>query len=464
MILIVYKAVTIPITHDEVLTTTFYSNFSVWEIMQYPNNSPNNHILNTLLTKCALLFGNDPWIVRLPNILFFTIYSFAVYRIVNIIFDQSKLFFVLAASLFIANPYLLDFFSLSRGYGISVSLCLLSFSYLLSGFKTSNSRHIWLSFGFSLLASYANFTLLVVWAANGLLVTFYFIAHLKQDKKGGLKAVMTLFCISLAFLSLIFVPLKKMQSTDQFIHWTSNGFIEDTVKPLVWHSTYFSDDYNVIRAISYGVIALVLISLILLVLRLRRSTKFIELISSPLSIATLLLSLTIVVNLLQTWILNVPNLNGRTALFFYPMTVALLLVVLRDLGRSARLSLLVPISFLGFYNLLQTPTEYVREWEYDRYTYEVHELLLEHRNGDEPVSLSVHWMFHPSFQFYVHTGDTPWLDLPEFSYIVNPASESEFYYVRAMDEEILSENFKAIHRFANGNILMKKRDLPSGSK
>lgn len=432
--------------------------------MQYPNASPNNHILNTLLTKFVLLFDKDPWAVRLPNILFFIVYTFAVYRIIKVIFGRSSLLFIFAACLFIANPYLLDFFGLSRGYGISVSLCLLSFSYLLNGFKENNTRHIWLSYGFALLASYAHFTLLVFWTANFLLILSFFLIRFKNQGTSILKPIFALLSFSMVYVALIINPLRKMHNTDQYVHWSSNGFIEDTIKPLVQHSVYFTEEYSIIRIISYGIIGIIISSLVLVFIRLIRSASFNELIPSPLVIGTSLFVLTIGVNLMQTWIMHTPNLNGRTALFFYPLTIVLFLLLISEIGIRIRPYLLIPFSLLGLYNLFLVPTKYVSEWEYDRYTYEVQELLLERCQQNKKISLSVHWLFHPSFEFYIFTGKTPWLSIPDFNYVLNPETDSEFYYVRKLDEEILNDRFTTFHRFDNGNVLMQRNVLSTRSK
>jgi len=76
-ILLLYKAVHIPILKDEWETPVKYINHSVWDIMMYTSNSPNNHILNTLLVKLfVFVFGSrDQLILRLPNILSFLIYG-----------------------------------------------------------------------------------------------------------------------------------------------------------------------------------------------------------------------------------------------------------------------------------------------------------------------------------------------------------------------------------------------------
>ena len=135
-ILLLYKAVHIPILKDEWETPVKYINHSVWDIMMYTSNSPNNHILNTLLVKLfVFVFGSrDQLILRLPNILSFLIYGCAVFRINRVVLKEDSYFFIPASLFFMVNTYLLDFFGLCRGYGLSSSLALLSVSFMVSAY------------------------------------------------------------------------------------------------------------------------------------------------------------------------------------------------------------------------------------------------------------------------------------------------------------------------------------------
>ena len=97
--------------------------------MMFPDNWPNNHILNTLLVKYSIaLFGAHSWSVRLPNLLSFLLFAWAVYRIACLLNPRS-FWLPVTAVLFFANPYLLDFFGLSRGYGLSVALEMTAISF-----------------------------------------------------------------------------------------------------------------------------------------------------------------------------------------------------------------------------------------------------------------------------------------------------------------------------------------------
>ena len=90
---ILYKAVHLPITHDEFASSVYYPAFGVWEIMMYPDYWPNNHILNTLLVKLSeSVFGIEPWSVRLPNLLAF-IFFFAVMYAAAVRYFAASFFF-----------------------------------------------------------------------------------------------------------------------------------------------------------------------------------------------------------------------------------------------------------------------------------------------------------------------------------------------------------------------------------
>ena len=160
--IILYKALTVPITHDETATTVHYINYSYWEIMMYPDSWPNNHILNTLgvkyLSEC---FGKEQWVVRLPSLFAFLVYAYSVYLLLKLIVKPDGKLFLFLALIFLINFYLLDFFSLSRGYALSCSFVTLSAVFILKSFLEKNDSYQWLGFIFAIISSYANFTSLV---------------------------------------------------------------------------------------------------------------------------------------------------------------------------------------------------------------------------------------------------------------------------------------------------------------
>lgn len=461
-IYIVFKVLNVPITHDEVATTVHYSEFSAWDIMMYRDVSPNNHILNTLSTKlCLFLFGGEQWAVRLPNLLSFFIYAFAIYRILKSILTKDSLFYIPAVLLFVASPYLLDFFGLSRGYGMSVAFCTLSVSYLLNGFANSNNKNIWYAVLFSVIACYANFTLLVFWAAVTILSWFYFYSSYRLKRTKLIKPTLILLGLSLAYLALIVTPLYQMQSTNQFEFWTSKGFMEETIRPLISHSKYDSKIFITADFLAWFSVVLLALNSVFVFIQFKKNKYSLKTLVRPIAVATLLLLLTSGISILEVLVLDVPNLNGRTALFFYPLFMVMLISSYELFSRgkftSIKIGFSVLMTALLLHHVIHTAKPYsVREWSYDANTLRVLKFIEHDRSSpNDDASLATDWMFNPSFHFYSYTKKTPWLKLELYNYEINPDSKAQYYYIFAEDYLLLESGFEPVIKFDNNCWLLK---------
>jgi hypothetical protein len=460
---IIFKAINVPITHDEVSTALFYTKFSPWKIMMFPDPSPNNHILNTLLTKGSMfLFGNDQFAVRLPSILSFIVFGIGVYRTLKHTVSTNSLLFFPLACLFIANPYFIDFFALSRGYGLSSALATLSVSFLLSGFKKDLLIQVWLGVFFALLASYANFTLLPFWAAVTLVVGLYFLTDRKNSRKW--KQIITLITASISYLALIATPIYKMQSTDQFDFWTSNGFFEETILKLIDLSVTGTRVYYHPEWVAWIIVAMLLFSLVVTSILLVRNKLSHSTIKEPFVIASLVLLGTIGINLLQVKLLGTPNLSGRTALFFYPLFVVLL-ASMRSLAKFNKGSVVkgviaLSIFFVSIQHFSTTAVgDSVLEWKYDRHTLEVINYIDEHRNGQN-IYLDTYWLFTPSFYFYTATDKFPWLSIAPYHEDIDVESDAPYYYIKSWDYPHLKERFDIAINYEDIYLMVNKEFDP----
>lgn len=462
--ILIYKAMYVPVTHDEVPGPTHYCNFSVWDIMMFPDNSPNNHILNTLLTKLAMfLFGNAQVVVRLPNILSFGLYFYAAYQICAVLFKKDNLLFFGGLALFLCNPYLLDFFSLCRGYGISNALLLTSVLFSLKAYLYQKEQAIWLSLVFAVLASYANFTLLVCWCAVNMTSFLFFVNQyvlnkkfLKLIRKTGLLLVGVL-----AYGALIYTPIHKMQSTDQFAPWQSNGFFKDTIVNLIENTLYGSKMID-IPAKYLALLVVLSFSLSGAILFFQWGKQGWEKVhKTPLFVAFALLGLTTLVNILQTVILDTPNLTGRTALLFLPLFSFLLVSMLFYLAGfsiwSARIISSVIIIF-GILHLFRTVTlDRVREWWYDVNTFQVINTIKKDAQLKEmPVQLRTYWVFYPSFDFYTLTGKAPFLDIGDYSKDIDTTNHYDYYYIFDSEYHLLKNNYDILEKYDGGGRLLLK--------
>ncbi|MCX6800323.1 MAG: hypothetical protein NT091_04220, partial [Candidatus Falkowbacteria bacterium] len=102
------------ITHDEAITVLYHSQHSFWDIVYY--NTPilsNNHLLNTLLVKLSIaLFGFNELAVRVPALLGHLLYLTGIYQLIKFVYRKSDVFFGIPIIFLVANPFVLDFFSL----------------------------------------------------------------------------------------------------------------------------------------------------------------------------------------------------------------------------------------------------------------------------------------------------------------------------------------------------------------
>lgn len=461
---IVYKILSLPITHDEVATAIHYSNFNIWEIMMFPDNWPNNHILNTLLSKLFInIFGNEVWVIRIPSLLSYFIYVFSIYRIVILFFNKKSLFIVLAISLFLTNPYLLDFFGLCRGYAMTSALVTLSSSYLIEGFIKNKDLNIWLAIIFSILASYANFTALIFWSSITILTCIYFYINYKKSNKKLLLRISLLAFLSISYLALIITPLRKMTSTNQFEYWSSKGFYKETILSLVENWKYNDKFLSGIGNDFFGILVVIIFTFALknIIKKWIIIRSFNKIINDKLTLSFLIFSITILVNLIQIMIMNTPNINGRIALFLYPLYIILIIALLSEFETNRFkylkyfIAIVIPL-FLIYHLINSYQSESVREWWYDSNNLEVIDFLKK-SNPNSVITLKTQWWFYPSFSYYSRTGELSNIKLaPNEQHEIEPDTKAEYYYIFNSEVKKLEPNFKKIKRFGWDRWLMKR--------
>ena len=116
---IVARAVRVPLTYDE--ATTFYRHVEGGPAALLDFTTAGNHLLNSALTWGAhLLFGSAPLALRLPNVVAGACYLGVVAAIARRM--RQPAIGLAAVLLLTTNRYLLEFFALSRGYGLAVAL------------------------------------------------------------------------------------------------------------------------------------------------------------------------------------------------------------------------------------------------------------------------------------------------------------------------------------------------------
>ena len=185
----VARAVRVALTYDEAaayhryIDTAFPSVFNTNLLSIFSFEVATNHFLNTLLTKSAyLVAGGSEFVLRLPNLLGYAMYiGFAAL----ILFRYARPTVACAGCVLLnLNPYVLDFFTLSRGYGLSLGFLMGALFFLLEGAAPTPPRPLHAiprALLFGLLAVMANFALLNAYVA---IFAVAFIATVAAGRAG----------------------------------------------------------------------------------------------------------------------------------------------------------------------------------------------------------------------------------------------------------------------------------------
>lgn len=148
--LLVFNAFGFGLTYDEAYTYLNLGRISdAYKIFLF--RIANNHVLNSLLiTVSTLFFPFNEFAIRLPSLLFGLLYLFLSISVSKTFRNRFIVFGLLVSSYF-----LLSFFSLGRGYGMSACLVLAAL-YVYQSRERFKNYYLWIAYLF-ILGFYANF-------------------------------------------------------------------------------------------------------------------------------------------------------------------------------------------------------------------------------------------------------------------------------------------------------------------
>jgi putative effector of murein hydrolase LrgA (UPF0299 family) len=121
---VLLRSAVLSFTYDETYTYLEHVRKNVFFLTEFDQMGGNHHLLNVWgMWFSERLFGNSEWALRLPSVLAFAGYLLAAVRISE---HGANISLKLGAFiLLVAHPYLLDFFSLARGYALGNAFLLL---------------------------------------------------------------------------------------------------------------------------------------------------------------------------------------------------------------------------------------------------------------------------------------------------------------------------------------------------
>ncbi|MBA3662966.1 MAG: hypothetical protein H0W61_01990 [Bacteroidetes bacterium] len=231
VIYVVCRAALIDITHDEAYS--FYNMKKFWYVEALCTG--NTHWLNSAAIKLAILFNQE----SLLAIRWFTIISAFVFFLVTFYWISSvkelhlKL---LIFSVLLLNPYILDYFSIARGYASGLMFQALALYCFVSAVKSQKKYLGFLSLFFAGLSPLSNFSYIYFFMAFCLV--YFFVYYFKTGfsffkNKKFYRDLLYSICIS-ALVIRAFIFMTKCSNDvvgagtpllSEFFHVFTDGLI-----------------------------------------------------------------------------------------------------------------------------------------------------------------------------------------------------------------------------------------------
>ena len=461
----VYRARTQSFTADEAVTYNNYVSAPLRATLT--DFDANNHVLNTLLEKVSVaLFGASELTLRLPSLAGGALYLAAVFLLCRRLFGQGALLVVSVATLAL-NPFVLDFLSAARGYGMAAALFLWAIEFLLRYFDQARTEHLYrasLALG---LAVAANLTL----AFPGIALVCLGAAVLVRRREWSALVDQFLLPGFLAAFILLAIPLSHARIGNFYVGAQS---LTETLESLVVSSLFHNSPrwsgpgqplrdwlYRSSMRLVPAALASCVLVLGWLLWRRRRAQWSPEQCVLALCAGAWLGSILLVVAAHLG--LGVPYPITRTGLYLIPLFCLTSFALMRmAAGNRWAARTLVPAGAV-FFSLCaiqfarQWNTKYYAEWLFDSRTKEIVRMIDGMRDRSRAsVSVSATWPTATTVDFYRRTRQLEWLDL-KFRHVDKAPAE---YYILTGDDLQLAEKLEVVFRDDFAGVVLARATAP----
>ncbi|MES2512774.1 MAG: hypothetical protein V4580_01465 [Bacteroidota bacterium] len=457
-----YKAYYASFTHDESYSYTHYVHQSFMDIISYKTPYTNNHILNTVLMKyCELFFGSSEMALRLPNCLAFIIYSLFV---ILLCYRHCRECVWFGYLLFTLNPYLLDFFALARGYGLSVAFLMMSVYYLSVYFT---SRNYWHLIGFNLgafLAVLSNFSLLNYYVAA--LIVYNSVELISNKHNYRFYQINKVNIVSVIILGLVlYEPLRRISKMNLLDFGGKNGFTEDTIGTAIYSLFYEMHVPDFYLGILKSMVIIVVVSIgsFIVFKFFKRDFAFLKS-NLPLVFCNLTLLAIVGMTVLQHHMLGNDYYIHRFALFFYPLFMLNMVFLIAQVYKNGYVRSTLALSsifviLLGYNLYTNHNLDYFKDWKQDRGVKNAMRMLTaEHqKQPTKQIRLGINWILEPGTNFYRYTLDLKWLN-PTHRRGITKYDDYLLLFKKDRDFENLSKKQVLFEDDVTQLILLKNKD------
>jgi hypothetical protein len=463
------RAYLLAITWDEAYTYIEFARNGKVFLDKYDMMSANNHILNTagmiLFTK---LFGLSEFVMRIPVMLAYIIFLFYSAKLVR---GLGNRWYAVGAFLVLnVNPYMIDFFSMARGYGLSLGLMMGSiYFFYLFHFNENRSRNAFISVLFASLAVFANFVLLnyfVVLTGVLVVLSFYFASPGPADKRERIPAAIRMIAMPLLLAAIVFfivIPIATgLKGAGALFFGGEQNFWSDTISTITDRCFYELGYSYWLQRMAKGFVFLILILSSGYFIQ-RMLKKKMDAQSLFLGSLLALLGLCSLSTVVQHHLMQTPYLLDRTALFLVVLFNLIFVFFIGNFSKERKQMIYIIYSsalvllahFFMCFNLI-----YVLEWKYDCNTKEMLADVEQMKNipeGKETISIGIPLIFDPAMNFYREKNNLTWLNTAWRAY-TNSMQHDYFCLAQKDFPEFNMDSIVIIKTYpVTGNVLAKPK-------
>ena len=404
-------------------------------------------------------------LLRTPNLCAHILFLVSTWLLLSSVKDMR-----LRICLFIivnTNPFMLDYFSMARGYGLSMGFMAMSL-YFLKEFM-ENKKNNWLLhqsmalFG-AILAVLSNFSMLMYYFGLCLVMAIWILNMVLRHGFTLKQFLQSTTCFLIAFLPIFLYVLPKiwqLKSAGAFYYGGNQGFWKDTVEPLFEYTLYGKPHIYYIARLLY---ILTIITLITAAFQFGKAFYLnkIEMIENEASFYSIFIIMTLCAgsSVLNHYLFGVPFLEARTALFLlvlFNLMAALLLNRLFEINRkwiwagyffcfAAALNLIICASGTEFL-MFRTPADLV-----------IQDIEKEHVKNSTaaPVRVSSIWIYGQSVAFYQVSHNDIWMSVDK-----DGKDSTADYFVSGYGEinSLNKKGYLVFRKYHNFNAVLLKKQV-----
>jgi hypothetical protein len=447
------KAVVAPMSHDEV-ATFFYFVQNHRFLPFFSEADANNHILNSALTTFFYsLFGPLPVALRLASLLSYVLYFLFTIKLSTQI--KNALIRWAFVIVFSCSSGMIEFFALSRGYGMSMALLLGSLYYLMLAFQNNQFKYYLSCLFLALLALLANLTLLVTFLI--IFVWLLLLNILKFEKGIKRNSILIISYIVLALIPLLgFLKyIFLLQNTGALYYGSLSGFWTLTVHTLSYMFTGFSGPM-----VPYVILFLFVFISILFVLIIAKE-KIILLLTDSKLIFFILLCGNIAAIIYMGRVMRVNYPEDRTGLYLFPFFIGSLCFLLDRIielwNKKWALLFLLPLLFFPLNFIYTLNFSRCNVYIEDRFPERYFDIIsAAQKSGDFPATVGGNSvkLFCWTYFNYCHQGTQGAVHYWNF-----PSTDEEYQIVRTDEIPGWKNSYDSIDYDKHSRLLLLKRKI-----